>query len=463
MNVQSILKDVKKEIKPSKNEESQMKAIIDMVTMVTKDIIRPLDLDYTISGSYIRDTWLSDKKEFDLFILFPKEYPRGELQTTGLQIGRKIMEKIGGKYEIAYAEHPYTKGSFKGFSIDIVPCYKLRKIEEMQSAVDRTPFHNEYMKKNITKKLSDEVRILKKFTKSIGVYGSDVKTRGFSGYLCEILILKYKSFLKLLKAVESWKPGIFIDIEKHGNKERIQQITKNHPLIAIDPTDPKRNVAAALSPDNFVLFVKMCEDFMNKPSRDFFFMENKKIQPKSIIQNMKKRGTKFIGLRFPRSDTVDDIIWSQIRRTSRRIDGILKDNEFEIVGSLEYADENYIIIIFEMEIWELPSIRKLKGPPLFNEKHSKQFVMKYRNVGRVFVEDNIYVAEIRRNYKTPEDLFAHFFRKKPPELMEAGIASKIAEGVSRFGVINQKNIEKFVSENYEFRKTFDFYLNKKFA
>ncbi len=212
-----------------------------------------------------------------------------------------------------------------------------------------------------------------------------------------------------------------------------------------------------------MLFVKECEDFVNKPSRDFFFSEEKKINPKTIVNKIKNRNSKFIGLEFPRSDTVDDIIWSQIRRTSRRITGILKDNEFTVLGSLDYADEKKIMIILEMETWKLPSIRKLTGPPALNKKHAKQFVAKYKYSGRVFVEGNLYVAEIKRNYETPEDLFKHFFKKKVTELMEAGIASKIAETAPKYKILNQKQIEKLITDNNDVRKTFDFYLNKKFA
>ncbi len=460
-DINTILNDVKKEIKPSKEEEKRMKDVINKITKITKKIITPLGLDYTISGSFIRNTWLSDKKEFDLFILFPKEYTKGELQTTGLRIGKKIMETVGGSHEIAYAEHPYTKGFFGDFSVDLVPCYKLKKIEEMKSAVDRTPFHNMYMKKNITKKLADEVRLLKKFTKSIDVYGSDVKTKGFSGYLCEILILEFKSFSNLIKIASSWKPQVFIDIEKHADMGKIQEITKNHPLIAIDPTDSKRNVAAALSPENFMLFVKICEDFMKKPSQEFFFMENKKILGENVLNLLKKRKTKLIGLEFPRFDVVDDIIWSQIRRTSRRLTGILKDNEFMVLGSIEYADEKNIMIIFEMETWKLPSIRKIVGPPVLNKKHSRQFVTKYKNIGRVFVEGNFFVAEIKRNHESPEILLKHFFKRKPPELMEAGIASKIAEVAAKYKILDQKEMEKRILNNNEFRKSVNFYITKK--
>jgi tRNA nucleotidyltransferase (CCA-adding enzyme) len=64
---------------------------------------------------------------------------------------------------------------------------------EWLSATDRTPFIH-YVKKRLGKTLQDDVRLLKKFMQGIKVYGAEIKTGGFSGYLCELLILHYGSF-----------------------------------------------------------------------------------------------------------------------------------------------------------------------------------------------------------------------------------------------------------------------------
>ncbi|NOX71432.1 MAG: CCA tRNA nucleotidyltransferase [Candidatus Micrarchaeota archaeon] len=462
-DMQAIINSVKEAIKPKKSEEEAMKKVIAEIIEVTRQILGPLGLDHTISGSFIRNTWLTDKKEFDLFILFPIEYTKGELEKVGLDIGKRIMKSVGGTYEIAYAEHPYTKGEYKGFSVDIVPCYKVKSTKNIKSAVDRTPFHNKYMKKHITRSLSDEVRLLKKFTKSIGVYGSDIKTMGFSGYLCEILIIHYRKFEKLVKSASTWKPPVFIDIEKHCSIADIKTTFKNQPLVAIDPTDAKRNVAAALSPENFMLFVKACEDFVKKPSYDMFFQEKIGISSTKVISLMKKRGTKFIGIHIKRPDAVDDILWSQVRRTARRITGLLKENEFSVIGTVEYADEDDVMILFEMEVWKLPTIRKVSGPPVFNIKHSKQFLSKYRIIGRVYVEGNLWVAEVKRTFEEPEQMFKHFFRKKPHELLEMGFASRLAEMINTYSILDEKEIEGYLKDKKAFRRAVYHHLTKRFA
>ncbi|NIS30872.1 MAG: tRNA CCA-pyrophosphorylase, partial [Actinobacteria bacterium] len=55
---------------------------------------------------------------------------------------------------------------------------------------DRTPFHAAYVEGRLNDELAAEVRVLKQLLEGIGVYGSDLKTRGFSGYLTELLVLE---------------------------------------------------------------------------------------------------------------------------------------------------------------------------------------------------------------------------------------------------------------------------------
>ena len=97
-------------------------------------------------------------------------------------------------YEIRYAEHPYVHGIVKGVEVDVVPCYRLKDASRIKSAVDRTPFHHEWLKDRIKGK-ENEVRLLKGFLKANGLYGAEYKVRGFSGYLCELLIMFYGSFV----------------------------------------------------------------------------------------------------------------------------------------------------------------------------------------------------------------------------------------------------------------------------
>src|SRR3989338_5555780 len=209
-----VLQNVLKKITPSEQEKQAVHAVIEDVLEETKIIIKPHCLSVVLAGSFTRNTWLSHKKEFDIFIQFPVETSREDLEKLGLELGKKIVKSFKGSHVIAYAEHPYVRSKIKGYDVDIVPCYKVESAEKIKSAVDRTPFHNQYLSKKLHPHQSAEVRLMKMLCKVNGLYGSDLKTQGFSGYLCELLIVKYDDFKTLLKEVSGWLPGqVFIDLE----------------------------------------------------------------------------------------------------------------------------------------------------------------------------------------------------------------------------------------------------------
>ena len=122
--IDRILEKVLQKIIPNKTEHREIENIMKKVTSKTEKIIEPFKLSYTIAGSFIRNTYMLDKKEFDIFIMFPESYSREKLEKMGLKIGEKIVKSLKGKYIIAYAEHPYVRARINGYEVDIVPCYK---------------------------------------------------------------------------------------------------------------------------------------------------------------------------------------------------------------------------------------------------------------------------------------------------------------------------------------------------
>ena len=446
--MENVLKKVLKRITPSEGEREELLGVLEKVIGVTENVIKPLGLEKTIAGSFIRDTWLTDKKEIDLFIMFPVSYSRESLERVGLDVGRKIVRKLGGEYEIAYAEHPYVRGKVNGFAVDIVPCYKVKSASKIKSAVDRTPFHNRYIAKYLKHEMSKDVRLLKQFCKAIDVYGSDIRTLGFSGYLCELLIIKYKTFKKLVLSARNWKFGKFVDLEGHCSLRK--GYFKDQPLIVIDPTDPKRNVAAALSNENFTKFVEAYRKFSEKPSGRFFEIDRRVIKKSELGKRLKGRGTELFVLKFKRPKVVDDILWSQMRRTAARIVGLLKDNEFEVFDHSVWSDEKDSYLIFEMEVWKLPAIQKLIGPPVHSKGHSKEFRGKYEK-SNVYIEGEKWAAEVKRKYRGFENLLRDFLDKSERNLLKEGVRSHIAKSISKnFVILKSKDVEKMIERNREF-------------
>jgi tRNA nucleotidyltransferase (CCA-adding enzyme) len=108
-------------------------------------------------------------------------------------------------------------------------------------------------------------------------------------------------------------------LEGHCKIKNPREFFKDQPLVVIDPTDPKRNVAAALSEENFIKFVKSCERFVKKPCEKFFRRDMRKIGVPEFRRYLKGRGTKMFAVWFKRPKIVDDILWSQMRKTSVRL------------------------------------------------------------------------------------------------------------------------------------------------
>ena len=205
MKVEEVIEEALKlvlpedeEIRKGKEAEEELRRRLDS-----------LGVEYVFVGSYARNTWLKGSLEIDVFLLFPEDVPKEELREKGLEIGKAVLDS----YEIRYAEHPYVHGVVKDVEVDVVPCYKLKDARNIKSAVDRTPFHHKWLESRIKGK-ENEVRLLKGFLKANGIYGAEYKVRGFSGYLCELLIVFYGSFLETVRNARRWTRRTVIDVAK---------------------------------------------------------------------------------------------------------------------------------------------------------------------------------------------------------------------------------------------------------
>ncbi|MCX8179360.1 MAG: CCA tRNA nucleotidyltransferase [Candidatus Aenigmarchaeota archaeon] len=458
MQTSVLLKKVIKKITPNFREEKKIKTLSSKLLCLANSIASAHGGHAILAGSLTRDTWLPNKNEIDIFILFPKNLTIKQLEELGLELGKKTIEAMKGKWRIEYAQHPYIRGEIEGITVDIVPCYKLEKGEKIISAVDRTQFHVQYLEGKLPKKASKEVRLLKQFLKANDLYGADAKTNGFSGYLCELLIIYYKSFVNLLKSVTKWRVKEIIDIENQWKKEdyhHLKKKFKDEVLIVIDPVDKERNVAAALSAYNFFKFKKLAEEFLKEPKEEFFFPKKKApLTPKELENLMKIRGSELMAIFFRAPQVVPDILWPQLRRATKRLEGILREYEFSVLKSGCWTDEKSLaVIILEMQVSRLPNIDKIIGPPIFDEKNAKNFALKHKNdvVAGPYVEDNFWVIECYRKWTSAKAKLVDSISEKEEILLAKGIPNFIAKQLSlSFEVGSIEEIKKYLRKNKDF-------------
>lgn len=390
-----IEKQILEKITPSKEYKKRIKEIVkEIEKSIAQEIInRNLPATIELVGSIAKDTYLKDDLDIDFFIKFPTKYKKELIGKNALSIGKNILTAT----EESYAEHPYIRGYFKKFKVEIVPCYKIEKASQKLSAVDRTPLHTKYVKENLAESKKSEVLLLKQFLKGIGCYGAEAEIEGFSGYLCEILIIKYETFNNLLKNAQNWNIG-----EKIGLSEEKYPSFKT-PLTFIDPVDTNRNVASAISKEKFNLFTMACKDYIKNPLINFFFP--KKIKPwtnEKIKQNLETNKYRYIGIKLKKPDTIPENLYPQVRKAARSISNKSVRHDFKIFDSSFYIDNKDIYIIIKTEKKQLSKSFVHFGPPSKLKSHANEFLKKWKNDKRVtkkpYEKNGRLYVEIKRDY-----------------------------------------------------------------
>jgi tRNA nucleotidyltransferase (CCA-adding enzyme) len=376
-------------------------------------------------GSAARNTWLSGDHDMDIFIAMPED------QDLGLAL--EIARLVAPHHEEKYAEHAYVHATLDCFEIDLVPCYQVKDASRIKSAVDRTPFHNEYITARV-RGLEDEVLLLKQFMKGIGVYGSELRVGGFSGYLVELLVISFGSFPGVLRSAENWRPNEVIFAPESSQIWR--DLFHEDPLVVIDPVDPKRNVAAALTLDRMFQFVAAARCFLKQPSLDFFFPAAfLPLSDEEVLGHMERRKSALIVIELPVPHLSEDILFPQLRKAEHSIAALFELHGFDVLrsdallsggsgfredddrasgfleagpGSCQSAgsgDEGIARLLFELEVWELSSVKRHPGPPVWEAEHVERFLSRHiETISGPYIQGGRAVVEISRRYTEPRGL-----------------------------------------------------------
>ncbi len=427
----AVIRKVLKKILPTGREEREIRTASERFLEAVGMRAKKYGAEAILAGSITRNTWLRDKKEIDIFVALPENADKESLEKIGLRIGKSAIKSLGGRFVLSYAQHPYVRGFVGKYQVDIVPCYKLASADKIKSAVDRTPFHVKFIENNMRPGQSKDVRLLKQFFKAADVYGADLKTEGLSGYMCDLLVIKYGSFQNAVKAVSKWSAGgriTLIDADSNNSFE-------GQPLVLIDPVDCKRNVAAAVSAKNFEKLVCYAAEFCKKPSEKFFFASTPKpLERAEFSKMLKARGTKIFSIVFKPPKVVADILWPQLRRAAERFETMLKENDFKAMNTQAWSDENRTgILTIEMETCCLPNVKKRIGPSVFSHANSRDFIKHYekRSVRGPYIERNNWVVEIGRKYTYAGDYLRHQLKLGRKILANKGIPRHIADAIAK--------------------------------
>jgi len=415
--IEDILKATLQKIKPLEEDRQRLYKLFNKVRKDLELCLSTTDkrFEITLQGSFAKDTFIKEDVDIDIFVLFDP------LDVSSEWIDKIFIPHIHNclqnqyKLIIKYASHPYVTTYIDNIEINIVPAYNVKSPNNIITAVDRTPFHTKYILSKLNDALKDEIRILKYFLKTWNLYGAEINIQGFSGYLTELLILAYGTFLDLLKASKQWRPyKVCIDIEKHYKDVKdCLKAFKNNVLIVVDPIDPKRNAAAAVSLKTFSTFRLLASLFLEKPSHIFFDRLLKKDEVlhieyinKYLKERLESTFSCLIGIEFEIVKPIPDIVWGQLNRIERVLKNTLKSHDFRDVYIDSWIDNEFKRAITLIEVINCNFDYEIKrGPPSFIIDEAINFIIKNKDaLAGPWIDDNGILHCIKKRRHRPTNI-----------------------------------------------------------
>jgi tRNA nucleotidyltransferase (CCA-adding enzyme) len=378
----SVLLQALELCKPMQEEVKKVSSIAQEVKeRISKHSPSTKIIDVILGGSYAKGTWLKGDVDIDIFVRMDSSMKEEEFELLGKQIGLESLKEYGPY--LRYSDHPYVEAFVNGIRVNIVPCYDVEKWN-WKSAADRSPFHTEYITMKLDEKKRDQVRLLKKFLKSLGIYGAEIAKNGFSGYVTEVLIFKYGSFQSTLEALSQVQEEKVIISTDPIDEESVKKAFK-HSIIILDPIDPKRNLGTAISLENFGKFVLAARAFLKEPSIEFFKLKEKE----GITKVFSEIYPNILVISFNYRERSSDVIWGQLKKSMKAISKQLMLAGFNVIRSICTTDERTeAAFIFLLESITLPSYMVKTGPKILRRDDSSKFISKNNNVARLMWIDN---------------------------------------------------------------------------
>lgn len=363
-------------------------------------------IDVILAGSSARGTNLKETKDFDIFVLYPKDLDKEQFTREALDLGQRFFK--GYFSEKVYSEHPYLKGIIDGYKIDLVPAYKIESTDNLISSVDRTPFHLDFLLKNLKESQKDDIRLLKHFLKHIGCYGADPEFQGFSGYLVELLVLYYGDFIKTIEKVGNWQTPVRIVL----NASDIDYLKPfNDPFVVIDPVDKTRNVASAVSLTQLSRFIAASRAFLQNPTTSFF---SNNLKPQTYHQLVTwVNNVSLVAIEFEVKGMLKDIVWSKLRKVKTRLDNYLTLQKFSILKSNIYYEEkeDFAYIYLMLDTLVLPRLEKVIGPNVSDMTNSQKFMDNSKVLYGPYIKEDRWYAIKTRKYTDIKDIIHEYFEK----------------------------------------------------
>ncbi len=446
MSIVEVLKEAYILVEPSIEDREHIDKIASMCLSNVKEVASKYDEvnNVMLVGSYAKDTWLKDSIDIDIFVKIKASVDDARFESIGKSIGFEALKNYNPY--LRYSQHPYVEAVVEGIRVNVVPCYDVA-LDKWRSAADRSPYHTLYMLQRLDDVKRRDVRLLKRFMKVIGVYGAEIAVQGFSGYVCEVLILAYGSFINTLEYAARWREGevISVDGSMQGRKG------DNSAIIIIDPIDSNRNLGAAISYECVGRFILASRNFLARPSLEYFNYGNPRLESNPYASNV-------LVIEFSYRKRSDDIIWGQLKSSMNAIAKKLSINNFNVIRAGCYINNDKAYIALLLDSLDIPSISVKLGPSVFDASNADRFIAK--NKGSLLWLDNKgrINALTYRKFSNAKDLLAYMLKEGLPYSgISKGIMEDLKQGFdiytldenTRSSTLNMVN-ELIVSDRYAF-------------
>ncbi len=372
-----------------------------------------IDAEAVIGGSWAKGTYLPNDHDIDVFVRFNPKYSDSEMSNL---LG-KVLLNLGDPLRVK-GSRDYFQIGLDGFNFELVPVMRIDDPKDARNVTDMSPMHVEYVRKHIERNpsLTDNIRLAKRFCKAAGIYGAESYINGFSGHVIDLLVINHGSFIELLKAASgSWGDRLVLPVG--ADTSFLSKDKTLGPMIIVDPIQPNRNAAAALSKESFNRFKEVAKNFLDNPSDDYF----------KIIPVTKE----YLGKKFPKDLFVYELL---PLRGSKDVVGtkLLKVHEhfvkqaiaegFEIIDEGFHFDGKLAICYLVVKESELTPIFERIGPPTSQEKDVEKFLLVHR-AHEVSEKEGRLIVRLPRKHTNLKSLFSEL--KKEDYFNSRSKAAKI--------------------------------------
>jgi tRNA nucleotidyltransferase (CCA-adding enzyme) len=389
----AFLEEVKKEILPDTEIQTEIDSFCDRL----RSLLRHADLDATvmIGGSVGKGTFLRGNFDVDIFVRFSSRYESAALADL-------LAKALAPLHPIRmHGSRDYFQIQ-EQFLFEIVPVLAISSYKHAKNVTDMSPLHVEYVRSALKDhpQLADEIRLAKQFCKSIGVYGAESYIKGFSGHVLDLLIIHYGSFVNLLAAAEKWNERQVIDpsLLLDNPEKELNPAKRVSPLILVDPLQPDRNAAAALSKEQYVVFKKEAAAFLHHPLPSFFVVKHLDQQ---YLQERKatlgKQALLVVITVQPHLEK-NDVAGAKVLKAFEFFRKQIKKDFSMLDANWEFQSDRAVLFAAVTKE-ELSEYEERQGPPLTSKKNYQEFLSKHHHQ-RVFVKNKRVYALVKRDART---------------------------------------------------------------